>query len=607
MILQGNIALAIVGKSQKYLMSTSSGQHMSAPSESPSQPNPPTNDATAVGSVGFFRSVVWRICRPIPIAVLIAILAAEVALEISVYEVTHRRAIDNALQQIEQVRIIRNYYTRAVVADVLQSSTMHASHEHANDPTAIPIPATFLLDISDLLAKSGTSFRLYSDLPFPSRASRQLDDFQKQAIDAVRSNPDQPFIARVPSPEGTILRVATADRLLANCVTCHNTHPQSPRKDWKEGDVRGILEGRIDVSHVEATATRLRQAALLGAVLLIVSLVVVVGWPAYGVRRRLQALVGATDALAKGRHENAPPIPTNGGDEVALLGNALSVFRGNAEKLAHAELQGQRLLNRLIDVAERVSQSTEYIKFSSQEIAQGGRDLASRTDKQASALRATVDSVSAIAASAAKNAENSEQALNLSSAALTRAENGDAAVGKMIGAMGGIENAATRIVHITNVMEEISFQTKLLALNAAVEAARAGEAGRGFAVVAQEVRTLADRSRQSSQQIRDLIAATAQEVDQGVKLASAAGKALSEIIEVIRRIAEIIPEIAAGSREQTRDISEIDRTLHDLDKVTEGNASLVEQSAASAAALAGQVEALAALVAEFEVASTKRD
>jgi methyl-accepting chemotaxis protein len=169
----------------------------------------------------------------------------------------------------------------------------------------------------------------------------------------------------------------------------------------------------------------------------------------------------------------------------------------------------------------------------------------------------------------------------------------------VVTAMSGIEASSARIAAIIQVMEEISFQTKLLALNAAVEAARAGESGKGFAVVAQEVRSLADRSRQASQQIRDLIAESTREVGQGVQLAGAAGEALGSIIAIVRQVAEIAPEIAAGSREQARSIAEINKALTDLDAATQQNAALVEQSSASASSLAEQSSQLVDVVASF--------
>ena len=187
----------------------------------------------------------------------------------------------------------------------------------------------------------------------------------------------------------------------------------------------------------------------------------------------------------------------------------------------------------------------------------------------------------------------------LAGEALVRAESGDQAVTTVAGSMSRIADSATRISVIIAVMEEISFQTKLLALNAAVEAARAGEAGKGFAVVAQEVRALADRSRQASQQIRDLIAASGREVAQGVKLTGAAGLALAQISDIVRQMAEIAPEIAAGSREQAASLGEINTAISSLDRDTQQNTSLVEQCSASSAALLEQAEDLVGATANF--------
>ena len=162
-----------------------------------------------------------------------------------------------------------------------------------------------------------------------------------------------------------------------------------------------------------------------------------------------------------------------------------------------------------------------------------------------------------------------------------------------------IETSSSRIAEIIQVMEEVSFQTKLLALNAAVEAARAGESGKGFAVVAQEVRSLADRSRQASQQIRRLIAESSREVGDGVALADAAGAALTKIIEIVRQVAKIAPEIAAGSREQAVSIAEVVEAIGELDSATQQNAALVEESSAAAASLADQAGQLVTVVARF--------
>ncbi|MBL8832003.1 MAG: hypothetical protein JNL71_06400 [Rhodospirillales bacterium] len=286
-------------------------------------------------------------------------------------------------------------------------------------------------------------------------------------------------------------------------------------------------------------------------------------------------------------------------DEIGSLMRSVEVLRQNSEVQRTLQEKEKAMVVRLSQTAEQVAESVDAIRAAASEISQGSNDLASRTERQASALQETVATMAEISATVAMNAQNSEQARKLAADALARAESGGNAVSSVVSAMSGIEVSSSRIAEIIQVMEEISFQTKLLALNAAVEAARAGESGKGFAVVAQEVRSLADRSRQASQQIRELIAQSTREVGQGVKLAGGAGEALSGIVDIVRRVAERAPEIAAGSREQSRSITEINKALGDLDAATQQNAALVEESSASAASLAEQAGQLVAVVSSF--------
>jgi methyl-accepting chemotaxis protein len=285
---------------------------------------------------------------------------------------------------------------------------------------------------------------------------------------------------------------------------------------------------------------------------------------------------------------------------------AVQVFKNNAMRNRQLDVEQRELVVRLSRTGEQVAEAVEAIRAAASEISQGSGDLATRTERQASALQETVATMTEISENVAANAESSERARKLASDALSRAESGNEAVTSVVGAMSGIESSSSRIAEIIQVMEEISFQTKLLALNAAVEAARAGESGRGFAVVAQEVRALADRSRQASQQIRDLIAQSTREVGQGVKLAGGAGEALTSIIEIVRKVAEIAPEIAAASREQSRSIAEVNKALGDLDAATQQNAALVEESSAAAASLAEQAGQLVDVTASFQTADRPR-
>jgi methyl-accepting chemotaxis protein len=167
--------------------------------------------------------------------------------------------------------------------------------------------------------------------------------------------------------------------------------------------------------------------------------------------------------------------------------------------------------------------------------------------------------------------------------------------------MGGINSASKKIADIISVIDEIAFQTNLLALNAAVEAARAGEQGRGFAVVATEVRNLAGRSATAAKEIKALIQDSVAKVDQGSKLVDESGRTLQEIVAAVKKVTDIVAEIAAASREQSTGIEQVNKAVMQMDETTQQNAALVEEAAAASEAIVEQVQSLNAMIARYRV------
>jgi methyl-accepting chemotaxis protein len=223
-----------------------------------------------------------------------------------------------------------------------------------------------------------------------------------------------------------------------------------------------------------------------------------------------------------------------------------------------------------------------------EQIAMGATDLSRRTEQQAANLEETAASMEQMAATIKQNATNSQEASQLATGAQGCAEDGGRVVSEAVEAMGKIEEGSRRISDIIGVIDEIAFQTNLLALNAAVEAARAGDAGRGFAVVASEVRSLAQRSAQAAKDIKGLIAESTGEVRGGVDLVNQTGAALSEIVDSIKGVADIVAEISTASREQASGADEINRAVTSMDEMTQQNAALVEQNAAAAKTMSDQ-------------------
>jgi methyl-accepting chemotaxis protein len=253
------------------------------------------------------------------------------------------------------------------------------------------------------------------------------------------------------------------------------------------------------------------------------------------------------------------------------------------------------------DTIQAIASATREVASTAAEISTSTTGLSQRTEEQAAGLEQTSASMEQISATVRKNAENAQQASRFANGTREVADVGGAVVSQAVSAMARIEASSRKISDIISVIDEIARQTNLLALNAAVEAARAGEAGRGFAVVASEVRSLAQRSAQAAKDIKDLITNSSGQVQEGVELVNRAGTSLTEIMDSIKRVVEIVSEIASASAEQSTGIDQVNTALTQMDNVTQQNSALVEENAAAAKALEQQSQDMDARVSFFRV------
>ncbi|AVP03341.1 TPA: methyl-accepting chemotaxis protein [Enterobacter ludwigii] len=265
-----------------------------------------------------------------------------------------------------------------------------------------------------------------------------------------------------------------------------------------------------------------------------------------------------------------------------------------ADSLRH--MQGE-----LVRTVGDVRNGANAIYSGASEIAMGNNDLSSRTEQQAASLEETAASMEQLTATVKQNAENARQASNLALSASETAQKGGKVVDNVVQTMRDIAGSSQKIADIISVIDGIAFQTNILALNAAVEAARAGEQGRGFAVVAGEVRNLAQRSAQAAREIKSLIEDSVGRVEVGSTLVESAGETMGEIVNAVTRVTDIMGEIASASDEQSRGIDQVGLAVAEMDRVTQQNASLVEESAAAAAALEEQASRLTQAVAVFRI------
>ncbi|WP_082551853.1 methyl-accepting chemotaxis protein [Massilia sp. Root351] len=253
----------------------------------------------------------------------------------------------------------------------------------------------------------------------------------------------------------------------------------------------------------------------------------------------------------------------------------------------------------LVNIVGSVRGSIDTIGHASNDIASGNSDLSSRTEAQASNLEETAASMEQITSTVRQSADNARQADELVSSATAVASKGGQVVEQVVHTMGAINDSSRKIVDIIGVIDGIAFQTNILALNAAVEAARAGEQGRGFAVVASEVRNLAQRSASAAREIKDLINDSVQKVDAGNLLAADAGKAMSEVVDSVKRITTIMSDIVHAAQEQSSGIEQVNQAITQIDEMTQQNAALVEQAAAASESLRQQAGALSEAVSVF--------
>jgi methyl-accepting chemotaxis protein len=252
-------------------------------------------------------------------------------------------------------------------------------------------------------------------------------------------------------------------------------------------------------------------------------------------------------------------------------------------------------------VIRAMSLAATEVRTGADEISRGNLDLSQRTEEQASSLEETAASMEQMTSMVKNNADNAAQANQLAAAAREQAERGGKVVSSAVAAMTEINVASNRIADIIGVIDDIAFQTNLLALNAAVEAARAGEQGRGFAVVASEVRNLASRSAGAAKEIKGLIQDSVAKVSDGARLVDDSGKVLSEIVTGVKKVTDVMAEIAASSMEQASGIEQVNKAVASMDSVTQQNAALVEQASAAAHTLTEQAANLTELISRYRL------
>ncbi|HEY1394905.1 methyl-accepting chemotaxis protein [Roseateles sp.] len=300
------------------------------------------------------------------------------------------------------------------------------------------------------------------------------------------------------------------------------------------------------------------------------------------ITRPLAASVAIAEAVASG--DLTRTLRVRGRDEVAQLQTAL-----------------MRMVGQLQSVVAQVRDGVESVSSASSQIAVGNQDLSARTEQTAANLEETASSMEQLTSAVGQSADTARQANQLAGSAAESAARGGKVVGQVVARMQEISASSTRIADIIGTIDGIAFQTNILALNAAVEAARAGEQGRGFAVVASEVRSLAQRSAEAAKEIKTLINRSVETVEAGTSDVAEAGRTMDEIVHGVRRVTDLMGEIAAAATEQRDGIAQVNQAVANLDQMTQQNAALVEESTAASGSLREQAQRLSEVVSVFKV------
>jgi len=387
-------------------------------------------------------------------------------------------------------------------------------------------------------------------------------------------------------------------RLGKVCLNCHGD-PANSYNLWRRDDGRDITGFKMDNKHVgdlhgafeiispldkadAALAGSLRNALAIVVPVIFAAILVTIFFVRRMVTKPLDEAVRICSNIADG--DLSVDIDVTRKDEVGML---LTSLKNMTAHLRH--------------IVGQVLENTEAISHSSQEIAAGNTSLSQRTEEQASSLEETASSMEEMTGTVKQNADSAAEARQLADANRKRAASGAEVVTRTVQAMGEINSSSNKISDIITTIDGIAFQTNLLALNAAVEAARAGEQGRGFAVVASEVRSLAQRSAEAAKEIKALIEDSVGKVNTGTQLVDESGKTLEEIIEGTQKVADIVAEIAAASIEQASGIDQVNNAITQMDNMTQDNAALVEEAAASSRAMQEQANELRDLMGFFRI------
>ncbi|MBI3452315.1 MAG: DUF3365 domain-containing protein, partial [Rhodospirillales bacterium] len=434
------------------------------------------------------HSIALKMILPVPVVTTLAIIAAWIFLPPYVARFSIDDAISAAQSTVSQFKTLRGYYTENVVAKAVKSGALKPTIDHRNAADGIPLPATMIHDLSGLLEKQGTTIRLYSPYPFTNRQSRTLDDFGKAAWDFLVANPDSVFTRRDRIGDKEVVRVAMSDRMTGQaCVNCHNSRADSPKRDWKLNDVRGVLEVVSDVTTPLTNAKHQTNTILIGLVLLGSAIALICMSVARSVSNPLNAITNVMRGIAGGNRALA--VPSIGRqDEIGAIAGAVQVFKDNALEMDRLKIEQEKNKDRAeTEKKAALSALADSFETSVQklvdEVAAATTHMHAAIGSMGATAERTATQSDAVATAATQASENVQTVASASeelSASISEIGHQVAASAKIAGraveeagrtnvSVQGLAQAAQKIGDVVKLINDIAGQTNLLALNATIE------------------------------------------------------------------------------------------------------------------------------------------